>query len=65
MLRWRNWRPKYVSVQDRALKLCPAWSLLFAAIEKTNVLKCTDLKSSVQEKKADLYVEKKKRNVKW
>ena len=24
MLRWRNWRLKYVGVQDRALKLCPA-----------------------------------------
>ena len=24
MLRWRNWGLKYVGVQDRALKLCPA-----------------------------------------
>ena len=23
MLKWRNWRLKYVGVQDRALKLCP------------------------------------------
>ena len=23
ILRWRNWRLKYVGVQDRALKLCP------------------------------------------
>ena len=23
MLRWRNWKLKYVGVQDRALKLCP------------------------------------------
>ena len=29
MLRWRNWRLKYVGVQDRALKLRPGTGLLF------------------------------------
>ena len=28
MLRWRNWRLKYEGVQDRALKLYPAVSLV-------------------------------------
>ena len=32
MLRWRNWRLKYVGGQDRALKLYPVLGLLIAGI---------------------------------
>ena len=29
MLRWRNWGLKYVGVQDKAVKLCPAQDFPF------------------------------------
>ena len=45
MLRWRNWGLKYVSVQDRALKLCPAWKtcFLFALMLSRRVSDLLDL----------------------
>ena len=40
MLRWRNWRFKYVGVQDRALKLCPGTQ---------NACDCFETRKSVKE----------------